>query len=161
MMHYFFPVSDFPPIFPKNVSDSFFQFSNHFSHFNPPKFLQMTFHLVIHYKFLIPSPIFAVSVNFPPIWGKLLFPLLLQISYPWFRKIYVFLHTLCVYRFPLSLAMTHLCITQCTYWTPLLLEIWYHQSSNRFWITREVQIQTTSIVQKNKQINSESLALPE
>jgi len=31
----------------------------------------------------------------------------------------VLLHTLCVFRFPLTLIMMHLCITQCTYWTPL------------------------------------------
>jgi len=29
-----------------------------------------------------------------------------------------FLHTLCVFRFPPSLTMMHLCITQYTYWTP-------------------------------------------
>ena len=33
---------------------------------------------------------------------------------------YVVLHTLRAFRFPLLLpCMMHLCITQCTYWTPL------------------------------------------
>src|SRR6218665_3855246 len=30
-----------------------------------------------------------------------------------------FLHTFCVFRFPPTLTMMHICITQCTYWTPL------------------------------------------
>jgi len=32
---------------------------------------------------------------------------------------FVKLHTLCLFRFPLILTMMHLCITQCTYWTPV------------------------------------------
>jgi len=32
----------------------------------------------------------------------------------------VFLHTLRVFCFPPTFTMMHLCITQCTYWTPLL-----------------------------------------
>ena len=39
---------------------------------------------------------------------------------PWFRKINVFLHTLRVFCFPPTFTMMHLCITQYTYWTPLL-----------------------------------------
>jgi len=49
-----------------------------------------------------------------PISGKLLFP-------PYFCKFTCFLHTFCVFRFPPSLTMMHLCITQCTYWTPLMV----------------------------------------
>ena len=40
------------------------------------------------------------------------FPLLLQ-------RFTCFLHTFCVFRFSPTLTMMHLCITQCTYWTPL------------------------------------------
>src|SRR6218665_573947 len=48
------------------------------------------------------------------------FPLLLKISpSPVLEKFTSFLHTLCVFRFPPALTMMHLCITQCTYWTPL------------------------------------------
>ena len=59
------------------------------------------------------------------------FPLLFRESYyfsatfknflPVFRKFTSLLHTLCVFRFPLTLTMMHLCITQCTYWTPLYM----------------------------------------
>jgi len=37
----------------------------------------------------------------------------------WFRKIYVFFTYFMYFLFPPSLTMMHLCITQCTYWTPL------------------------------------------
>ena len=43
---------------------------------------------------------------------------LLQISL-WFLKFTCFFYILCVFRFPPTLTMMHLCITQCTYWTPL------------------------------------------
>ena len=61
-------------------------------------------------------PISSVSVHFPPEY----FPLLWQIS-PCFKKFTCFLHTLCVFCFPPALTMMHLCITQCTYWTPLVM----------------------------------------
>src|SRR6218665_866857 len=80
--------------------------------FHPPKFL-MTF----YYKFSIP-PIFPVSLHFPPISQKLLFPYFKKCSLC-FRKMYVFLHTLYVFRIPPILTLMHLCIIQCTYWTPL------------------------------------------
>src|SRR6218665_2218434 len=47
----------------------------------------------------------------------LFFPLLLQIS-PLFYTNSPAFYILCVY-FPPTLTMMHLCITQCTYWTPL------------------------------------------
>src|SRR6218665_3171466 len=73
--------------------------------FHPPKFL-----MTINHKFN----------TFPPYFAKtILSPLLLKISYPVFIKFTCFLHTLCVFRFPPSLTMMHLRITQCTYWTPL------------------------------------------
>ena len=71
-------------------------------------------------------------MEFPPI-----FPV--QVHFPLFRENYYFsptfdkfspsvldkftcsLHTLRVFRFPPALTMMHLCITQCTYWTPLVI----------------------------------------
>src|SRR6218665_1415127 len=35
------------------------------------------------------------------------------------HKFTCLLHTFCVFRFPPALTMMHLCISQCTYWTPL------------------------------------------
>src|SRR6218665_2959367 len=119
MMH-FPPVSNFP-LFLKNFRTfekivTILPFPETFLDFHPPKFL-MTFFLVIDHKFRLP-PIFAVSVHFPSVSRKLFFP-------PYFYKFPLvlgkftcFLHTLRVF-FPPTLTMMHLCITQCTYWTPL------------------------------------------
>ena len=65
-------------------------------------------------------PVFAVSKHFPPISRKLFFPTLFKLP-PVFAKFTCCLHscTLYVFRFSSSLTMIHLCITQCTYWTPL------------------------------------------
>src|SRR6218665_2365432 len=38
---------------------------------------------------------------------------------PDFVKCLCFLHAFCDFRAPRTLTMMHLCITQCTYWTPL------------------------------------------
>jgi len=80
--------------------------------------------LVIDHKFRIFPlfskfpPIFPVSVNFTPVSPKLLFPPYFYKFPPVFEKFTCFLHTY-VFRFPLTLTMLHLCITQCMYWTPL------------------------------------------
>ena len=129
MMH--FPLCfRFSPIF-KKISDSVKNFKN-FTFFRPIFTIFLCqisedLFLVIDPEFWILPPtfefsphIFPVSVYFPPLSRKLFFPLLLQIS-PCFRKFTCFLHTLCVFRFPHTLTMMHLCITQCTYWTPLNL----------------------------------------
>src|SRR6218665_3852964 len=60
------------------------------------------------------SPLFSLFQYISPSFaGKdYYFPLL-------FEKFTYFLHTLCAFRFPSTLTMMHLCITQCTYWTPL------------------------------------------
>jgi len=99
------PVSDFPPISEK-ISIFICQ------HFWWPS-------LVIDYKFWI-SPLFSMFQYISPLFRVNYYcPLLFQIS-PCFRKIYVFF-VLCVFVSPLSLTVMHLCITQCTYWTPLPL----------------------------------------
>jgi len=75
-------------------------------------------------------PIFDSVKNFQNVTfsRKLHFPLFRENYYsPTFRNVppileksTCFLHTLCVFRFPPTLIMMHLGITQCTYWTPLL-----------------------------------------
>src|SRR6218665_1898310 len=68
--------------------------------------------------------IFAVSVHFPPVSRKLLFPPYFdKFPPPVLHKFTCFLHTLRVFRFPLTFTMMHLCLTQCTYWTPLVNRI--------------------------------------
>src|SRR6218665_3697131 len=103
-----FPLFQISPLFSKKCQTlrKFFtilHFPDQFFHFHPP-----------------------IS-NFPRIFTlfsllQYIFPLLLLI-YPLFSKIHVLLHALHVFRFPPTLTMMHLCITQCTYWTPLILDI--------------------------------------
>src|SRR6218665_1581168 len=92
-----FPSVSDSPLFSKNFWTlrkifTILPFSDKFLDFHPPKFL-MTFFLVIDHKFRIP-PYFPCFNTFPPL----------------FRENYYFRPTL---------TMMHLCITQCTYWTPL------------------------------------------
>ena len=69
------------------------------------------------FEFLLYFPCFS---TFPLCFAKIIIsPLLWQIYPPVLEKFTCCLHTLCVFRFPPSLTMMHLCITQCTYWTPL------------------------------------------
>src|SRR6218665_2336308 len=64
-------------------------------------------------------PILPVLVHFPPDWRKLLFPPCFHKFPPCFRKIHQFFtYFVCIFP-PPTLTMMHLCITQCTYWTPL------------------------------------------
>src|SRR6218665_3869108 len=64
------------------------------------------------------DPFSPVSVHFPPLSRKLLFPLLSKMS-PCFRIIHLLFTYITCISFPPTLTMMHLCITQCTYWTPL------------------------------------------
>src|SRR6218665_1652623 len=102
MMH-FPPVSDFP-LFLTNLlifwkMSKILPLPEKISHFHPPKFLT-TFFLVIDSQKFIISPYFS---KFPPC-----FPKVQQL----------FTYFTCI--FPRTLTMLHLCITQCTYWTPLV-----------------------------------------
>ena len=123
MMH-FPPVSDFP-LFSKNCKvlwkiSKIVPFPpEKMSDFHPQKFL-MTFFLVIDHKILNFPPILPVLVHFPPDWRKLLFPPYFHKFPPCFRKIHQLFTYFCVF-FPVALTVMHLCITQCTYWTPLSL----------------------------------------
>src|SRR6218665_2333380 len=83
--------------------------------------------LVVHHKFRI-SPYFPYFNSFPPYFGKFLFPLLLQNSLLIFGKLTCFTYFRCI-SFPPTFTMMHLCITQCTYWTPLLTRIYSHTRS--------------------------------
>ena len=148
----FFPaVSYFPPIFEKfldfleNLWN--FPFPQKKSHFHPPKFLT-TFFLVIDHKFrnFEFPPCFACFTAFPPDSRKFLIsplfskisPLFSKIS-PLFSKNSTAIYILYVYFSLPTLTMMRLCITQCTYWTPLdlgLYRIWsYYLSCNFFIIT--------------------------
>ena len=114
-MH-FPPVSDFP-LFLTNFQTlwkilKMLPFPEKFFDFHPPKFL-MTF--FSHRPQIL---------NFPPVFPvsrKLLFPPTFTNFPPVFEKFTCFLHAFCVFRFPPTLTTMHLCITQCTYWTPLLV----------------------------------------
>src|SRR6218665_1543020 len=77
--------------------------------------------LVIHHKFRI-SPLFSLFQYISPLFREFFyFPPTLTNFPSVFEKFTCFLHTLCVFCFPPTLTMIHVCITQCTYWTPLLM----------------------------------------
>ena len=61
----------------------------------------------------------VIDQKFAPLFGKFfIFPYFFKFP-PEFVKFTCFLYTFCVFRLPPTLTMMHLCITQCTYWTPL------------------------------------------
>ena len=113
-MH-FSPVSDFP-LFSKNVQTlwtifKILPFPEKFFDFHPPKFLMILF-FCYHQQISNFFPIFSVSVNFLPLFREnYYFLLTFTNTPPVFEKIICFLHTLCVFRFPPTLTMMHLCIT--------------------------------------------------
>ena len=125
MIHFpLFQIS--PPIFDK-FSDSVENFQNvTFSRknfqFSSAKIYYDLF-LVIDHTFRISPHIFSLFeyMHFPMFRENYYFPLLSKIFPPVFEKFTCFLHTLCVFRFPSTLTMMHVCITQCTYWTPLYI----------------------------------------
>ena len=75
--------------------------------------------LVIDHKFRI-SPLFSLLqyISPPPVSRKLFFPPYFYKFPPLFYANSPAFYILYVY-FPPTLTMMHLCITQCTYWTPL------------------------------------------
>src|SRR6218665_1061518 len=119
MMHS--SVSDFP-LFSKKFRTlrkifRILLFPDKFLDFPPPKFLMTFFHQPQISNFPHISP---VSIHFPPVSRKLLFPPYFDKFPPCFRQIHrLFTYFTCI-SFPPTLPMMHLCITQCTYWTPLL-----------------------------------------
>ena len=112
MMH--FPLFQIFPYFLKmfRLHENVFQFCRFptkFFGFRPLKFLMTV--LIIDFEFKISSHIFAKRyIKFPII----VFPYFWKIPLD-FVRFTCFLHTLRVFRFPPTLTMMHLCITQCTY----------------------------------------------
>src|SRR6218665_1621006 len=118
MMH-FPPSFQIFPLFSKNFQTlENFTYSRKFSRFSSAKISDDLF-LVIGHKFRISPSIFLGSVHFPPVHENCYFRSTLKNFPPVLEKFTCFLHTLCVFRFPPSLTMMHLCIIQCTYWTTL------------------------------------------
>jgi len=74
--------------------------------------------LVIDHKFWI-SPLFSLFQYISPLFrGNYYFPHTLT-NFPPFKQIHLlFTYFTCI-SFPPTFTMMHLCITQCTYWTPL------------------------------------------
>ena len=100
----------FPPCFRFSpISETISDFQNFFFNFS---------HRPQIWNF---PPIFAVSVHFPSVLRIFFFssPTFTNFT-PVLGKFTSFSHTLCVF-FPPTLTMMHLCITQCTYWTPLTI----------------------------------------
>ena len=103
------PYFRFPPSFRVFPSGKFFPLLPQKIWFHPPKLL------VIDSKLII-SPYFPNN-EILPIYKISYSPYFLPF-FPDFVKFTPFLHTLRVFL-PPSLTMMHLCIMQCTYWTPL------------------------------------------
>jgi len=122
MMH--FPLLQISPFYFRQIYrlcgkfSTFYLFTKKFR-FSSAKISDDLF-LVIDHIFRIPL-YFPVSVHFPLVPRKLLFPPTLKNFPPVFEQFTCFLRTLRVFRFPPTLTMMHLCITQCTYWTPLIV----------------------------------------
>ena len=112
-----------PPIFEK-ISDFLENFTNFtFSRKNFP--FSSAKILVIDHKLFWISPYFACFSTFPPDSRKFIISPYFSKFPPCFPKIPQFFYILYVYLPPPTLTMMHLCITQCTYWTPLLLHKLY------------------------------------
>src|SRR6218665_3612413 len=115
MMH--FPsVSNFPHIFEKISVEHFqnFTFSRKISRIFSSAKISDDLFLVIDHKFRISPLLSLFQYIFPPVSQKLLFPPSFDKFPSVFEKFTCFLHTLCVFRFPPTLTMMHLCMTQCT-----------------------------------------------
>ena len=112
--HDAFPlVSDFCPLFPKHFSDSVVNFPGFTS--SEKKISYHLFKIIFH-KFEI-SLYFRSFGPIPSVSNKSFIPLLSQIAQ--FRKISVFCTCFLWFSFSPTFTTMHLCITQCTYWTPL------------------------------------------
>ena len=117
----------FPPVLERNFwlcgkFSQFYLFPKNCSIFIRQNFWRPFFLLVIDHKFRFPPYfwIFPLFSLFPPVSEKLLFSLPTFTNSPsCFRKIHVFFTCFTCISFPPTLTMMHLCITQCTCWTPL------------------------------------------
>src|SRR6218665_2389938 len=117
MMHS--PLFQMSPLFSTNfqIVENFQNstFSRKISQFSSVKISDDLF-LVIDHKF---PPISPVSIHFTLFRENYYLPHTLKNVPPCFRKIHLlFTYFMCI-SFPPTLTMMHLCITRCTYWTPL------------------------------------------
>ena len=122
--HDAFPPSDSPLFFEQfsysvehllNVT-----FSRKIFDFHPPKFLMTFFSFFSHRPQISNFSLFSLfRYILPPCFAKICISPYLKNFPSVFEKFACVLHTLCVFPFPPSLTMMHLCITQCTHWTPL------------------------------------------
>src|SRR6218665_4201614 len=148
MMH-FPPCFRFPPIFEEfsgcGKFSTFYLFPKKFSNFIRQNKFLMTFfsHRPQIYNF---PPIFPVSVHFPLFRENYYFPPTFTNSPLCFRKIHLlFTYFFCI-SFPPTLTMMHLCIIQCTYWTPLILYFAALCLSDISPLARPISISNDSIV---------------
>ena len=96
-----------------------FTFSRKISWFSSVKISDNLLFLVIDHKFRL-SPLFSLfQYIFLLFRENYHFPHTLTNFPPVLDKFTCFLHTLRVFRSPPTLTTMHLCITRCTYWTPL------------------------------------------
>jgi len=102
----------------ENISN--FTFSQTISRFSSAKCLNFWWPYSSHWLQSLNFPsYFRCFSTFPPDFGNVILSPYFCKFPPDFVKCTCFLYTLCVFRFPPTLTMVHLCITQCTYWTPL------------------------------------------
>ena len=109
--------------------------------FNPPKFLITIFSNLLQ---ILNFPLFSLFQYISPYFAKIIifFPHFSKFA-PYFRKIYVLFSYFMCFSFPPSLTMMHLCITQCTYWTPLNeTHIWL------YWVCMLVSVQQCCLITK-------------
>src|SRR6218665_1475123 len=125
MMFIYFPlVSDFPPISQKIFGlrgkfPQIYLFPKMFRFSSSKISADLLFiHWLMATNFEFP-PCLRCFSKFPPYFEKTILSfLLLQIFSPDFVNLRVLTYFMC-FSFPPTLTMMHLCITQCTYWTPL------------------------------------------
>ena len=116
-------VSDFPPVFKKFLDSEknfkIFTFSWKISWFSSTKISDDRF--FSHRPQILNFPLLSlfqyISTLFRENYSS---PYFDKFPPPVLHKFTCFLHTLPVFRFPPTFTMMHLCITQCTYWTPLI-----------------------------------------
>ena len=120
MMH-FPPVSD-SPLFSTNFQTLWkiflnLTFSRQISRFSSAKIYDYLF--FSHRPKISNFPLFSLFQYISPCFAKIIISPYFFKFHPWFRKIHLlFTHFMCI-SFPPTLTTMHLCITQCTYWTPL------------------------------------------
>ena len=113
------PVSDFPLCFLKILRFfvkflTFYLFPKKFPIFIRQNFWWPFFLVITNFEF---PPYFASFSTFPPGFAKIIISPYFHKCTPCFRKIHqLFTNFVCIS--PHTLTMMHLCITQCTYWTP-------------------------------------------